>query len=317
MVILCKSQTICEHTQIILDEFLNERGLKVNKSKTKITHLKEPKTYINFLGYRVQKEHYKPNKYRKGEKWFIETPPKSFQNRKLKLMDARNKCNHIKEMFLKFDPILRGWLNYYSATNARKVYKRVNQWFLKFMLNCIGRIVTKWKFLRKKRRVSKTKMYTLIYRRYLVKLDPNKQSRWFRYIDRKAPDRRSNIILARPNGFPIVKPKPNFIPKASYYEPFDRTKLTQLALEYKSNKFKKEIYSKSDYKCQRCQNTLLDSNLVPEIHHKFPIYLGGSNKKSNLVLVCQPCHKFIHRVLVQKNNDEIQTLVASGLLILK
>jgi RNA-directed DNA polymerase len=68
MVILCKSQTICEHTQVIRDEFLKERGLQINKLKTKITHLKEPKTYIDFLGYRVQKEHYKPNKYREGEK---------------------------------------------------------------------------------------------------------------------------------------------------------------------------------------------------------------------------------------------------------
>jgi hypothetical protein len=184
------------------------------------------------------------------------------------------------------------------------------------MLNCIVIFVSKWKFLRGKRRVSKTKMFTLIFRRYLVKIDPNKLSRWFRYIDRKAPERRSNITLARPNGFPILKPKPSFITKASFYEPFDRTKLAKLALEYKSNKFKKEIYSKCDYKCQRCQNNLLDSNLVPEIHHKLPVYLGGSNKKSNLVLVCQPCHKFIHKVLIQKNNDEIQSLVASGLLIL-
>lgn len=256
MVILWKSKTICDSTQTFLDEFLLERGLKGNKTKTKVPHLMEPKAYMDFLGYRVQKEYYKPNRYRKGEKWFIETPPKALQNLKEKLSETLKKCRNGKEIFQKDDPILRGWLNYYSATNARKVFKKVNRWFFKFMLNSIIKFVSKWKFLRKKRRVRKTKMYTLIFRRYLVKLDLLKSSRWFRYIDPKGPERKKNLVVARPNGFPLLKPKPSFIPKASFYDLSDRTKLAKLALEYKNNKFKSDIYEKSEYKCQRCQNNL-------------------------------------------------------------
>ncbi len=37
--------------------------------------------------------------------------------------------------------------------------------------------------------------------------------------------------------------------------------------------------------------------LGEEIHHVIPTALGGSNRLDNLVLLCNPCHRAVHRLV--------------------
>jgi len=45
-------------------------------------------------------------------------------------------------------------------------------------------------------------------------------------------------------------------------------------------------------KCQMCGMKKKDK--LHEIHHIIPISQGGSNKRSNLKVLCEKCHKEIH-----------------------
>jgi 5-methylcytosine-specific restriction endonuclease McrA len=45
-------------------------------------------------------------------------------------------------------------------------------------------------------------------------------------------------------------------------------------------------------KCEVCGVKL--GRFEGDIHHKIPIIMGGTNRFSNLMLVCENCHKKIH-----------------------
>lgn len=50
-----------------------------------------------------------------------------------------------------------------------------------------------------------------------------------------------------------------------------------------------EVYKRFDGKCCNCKST---ENLV--IHHAVPISRGGSDEITNLVLICDRCHRAFH-----------------------
>lgn len=45
-------------------------------------------------------------------------------------------------------------------------------------------------------------------------------------------------------------------------------------------------------KCQKCKKKL--GRFEGDIHHIIPISKGGTNRFSNLMLVCEVCHEKIH-----------------------
>jgi len=57
------------------------------------------------------------------------------------------------------------------------------------------------------------------------------------------------------------------------------------------NKIRYYIFKRDGYRCQICGRT---SQLV--CHHIRPIKCNGSHHASNLITVCQYCHKRIHKI---------------------
>lgn len=49
---------------------------------------------------------------------------------------------------------------------------------------------------------------------------------------------------------------------------------------------------RDNYKCVRCNDV---ENLL--VHHVLPISLGGNNEYSNLITLCNPCHKKAHDII--------------------
>lgn len=48
---------------------------------------------------------------------------------------------------------------------------------------------------------------------------------------------------------------------------------------------------KARKKCSYCHKKF--SGQIPEIHHKVPVRLGGTNDINNLMAVCTHCHKIL------------------------
>lgn len=45
-----------------------------------------------------------------------------------------------------------------------------------------------------------------------------------------------------------------------------------------------------------CEICGYDFKSILQIHHIKPVSLGGTNKKSNLIILCPNCHKIIHAI---------------------
>lgn len=55
------------------------------------------------------------------------------------------------------------------------------------------------------------------------------------------------------------------------------------------------INERDNYKCQECGS---DNRI--SVHHKIPLFKGGSNKEDNLVTLCPKCHSKAHMELAKK-----------------
>lgn len=53
---------------------------------------------------------------------------------------------------------------------------------------------------------------------------------------------------------------------------------------------RKQALTRAKYRCQSCRSV---SNL--EVHHKKPVSQGGTDRLSNLIVLCRDCHRKAHR----------------------
>lgn len=57
---------------------------------------------------------------------------------------------------------------------------------------------------------------------------------------------------------------------------------------------RKQILARDDYTCQNCGVQDEDERVEFEVHHVVPKSLGGSDRPSNLVVLCHECHQAAH-----------------------
>lgn len=82
----------------------------------------------------------------------------------------------------------------------------------------------------------------------------------------------------------------------------DITKVLEKKKRVKSNKEvksppltasqKRELERKAGFKCELCGRGTKD--FKPDVHHIKPKAKGGSNRESNLIVLCPTCHRRVH-----------------------
>jgi len=60
------------------------------------------------------------------------------------------------------------------------------------------------------------------------------------------------------------------------------------------NTLRDAVLERDDYRCQGCGR----NDVLFNVHHIQPLHSGGSNKMSNLITLCESCHKRIHPWMV-------------------
>lgn len=131
MVVLTRSQEMCENAARELNEFLAPRGMNLSPTKTKITLLRGDYSYFDFVGYRFERCFYHSiNK----AKWFVVPPmPKRIGLAKKLDVLSRDTSVSIEGYFFKTNQNVRGWINYYITTNARRTLRWLGQYlWIKF-----------------------------------------------------------------------------------------------------------------------------------------------------------------------------------------
>jgi RNA-directed DNA polymerase len=126
LVVTAKSKEQIEALVPLVENFLAERGLKLNMNKTRIVHVKNG---FNFLGFNVRS--YKDKCIVKPEKEKVHTFLKGIRNwlKSHKAVAVENVIRHL-------NPILTGWANYYKNVNSKQT--------LAYVETEVWRTIWKW-----------------------------------------------------------------------------------------------------------------------------------------------------------------------------
>jgi RNA-directed DNA polymerase len=144
-VIHCRSKKDADRLRVKLDKRLSEFGLELHPTKTRIVYCKDdnrqkdyPETKFDFLGYTFRPRRSK-NKY--GEYFISFAPAVSNRSKKSIRQEIHDWCIHLRtyktleDFSCMFNPILRGWINYYGLFYKSELYS---------VLNYFNRILVRW-----------------------------------------------------------------------------------------------------------------------------------------------------------------------------
>jgi RNA-directed DNA polymerase len=115
-----------------VQEFIEEKienwlGLKINRQKTRVVNLREPKAQLEFLGfsYRLDRDQYG----RKLRYWNLAPSSKALAREREKLrgmINAKGSHQPLPELIGKLNRHLRGWANYFRLGYSRKAFRQIN-----------------------------------------------------------------------------------------------------------------------------------------------------------------------------------------------
>jgi len=112
-------ELLTQYVRPVVEKFLQERGLKLSKTKTKITHIEEG---FDFLGQNIRK--YNTTK--------LLTKPSSKSCKKVikatKAICRKHKGFKQEALIGKLNPAIRGWCNYHCNIAAKKTFSKIGHY---------------------------------------------------------------------------------------------------------------------------------------------------------------------------------------------
>jgi RNA-directed DNA polymerase len=259
----------------ILEEWLMERGLELNKEKTNIVHIEQG---FNFLGFNIRQFNGSCFSFPQKEKI------KSF----LRNIRQWLKINHNAkpEAIIKhLNPILTGWGNYYKCGASKRIFSYVD--------HKLWKILYKW-CLRK--HPNKGKKW--VVKKYFKTLRGRK---WNFATEINDPRRANNIIALKwLADIPIerhIKVKGSSSPDDPILNKYWQDRKTRYGKTYwdKGSKLYK-VAENQAWKCTECGEHLFNGEKL-HTHHIESIKDGGSNLEENLTHLHQACHSGLHSKL--------------------
>lgn len=118
IVTAARREVLEETVKPVIEAFLQERGLNLSETKTKITHIQEG---FDFLGQNLRK---------RGKKLLITPSARAIAAIKEKARQCIRRCRGYKTeaMIRMLNPILRGWTNYHRHVVAREAFYQVQRY---------------------------------------------------------------------------------------------------------------------------------------------------------------------------------------------
>lgn len=270
--VFCESQEDAEAVREILTEWLSKRGLALSPEKTQIVHLSEG---FNFLGFNIR--HYRSSNTKTGWKLLTKPSKEAVQKHREKMKqewEAAHGCT-VQKILWRFNPIVRGWANYYRTGTAKETFTKLDNWMYQ-------------KEVRHGKRTHPHKPKKWRQQKYWGKLNLDRQDRWV------FGDKHTGQHLLKYRWFPIerhILVKGNASPDdptlRAYWERRNAAKIKNLAPT------KQKMARKQQGLCPICKNTLFNDEEL-HVHHKKPKAKGGKDTYGNLQLVHLFCHQQIH-----------------------
>lgn len=265
-----------EKVKPLIEEFLAERGLRLSKEKTRITHIDKG---FNFLGFNIRKY--------KGR--LLIKPTKESQKsilKKIRMICKKMETEPQQAVISTLNPIIRGWGNYYKHVSFSKSFRRVDHEVWKAL----------WQWARKRHsnkglRWIKRKYFPATSRRIWtfscksqqkLRKDPTKSLYWRLFYLGEIPFQFHRVIKAGTN---IFDPEH----KTYLKERRERKILASQQLR----KEEKLLWKAQSGECPLCKHPIGEDRNW-DIHHIVEKSQGGTDSLENLLLVHPNCHRHLH-----------------------
>jgi RNA-directed DNA polymerase len=181
----------------------------------------------------------------------------------------------MEKILWKFNPIIRGWANYYRTGTAKETFNKLDNWMF-------------YKEVRHVKRTHPHKPKKWQQRKYWGRLNLERQDHWV------FGNKHTGQHLLKYGWFPIER---HILVKGTsssddpvlkdYWQKRNAMKVTDLPPS------RQKIAKKQKGICPVCKNTLFNDEEL-HVHHKKPKAKGGKDNYGNLVLVHSFCHQQIH-----------------------
>lgn len=274
-VITCSTTEDAKKLIDSVNTFLNERGLKLNEDKTRITKVKEG---FDFLGFNF-KSH--------GRRGLLVTPSAksqlSFRERiREKIQDDRKALP--AQLIRDLNPIIIGWANYFRICSTTETFTKMGHFLWHACL----------RWLRGK--YPKAGIRTL-YKEYFRRVRTRNGSILLfaaRALDRRLQDVHVNLtniagLRVIPARWTLLKvdKNPYDLRNSEYFEELNVKRQAQY-MDFST--IYQRLFTKQKGICPICNKNLLYNERL-EVDHITPLSKKGSNKLSNKRLVHYDCHR--------------------------
>ncbi len=279
-VISHESLEVVRQCQEIIAEWLEQMGLELKPSKTKLTHtLNEYEGSIgfNFLGFTVRQHpvgKHQSSKSTKGEvlgyKTLI-TPSQEAMSRHhgkhrkiIKFHQASNQLQLINEL----NPVITGWSKYYSTVVSSKHYSKLDNW--------LYQLLRSWA----KRRHSQKNQHWISSKYWLI----DKGGGW-----RFAAKIQDSIKKIAKHTETLIE---RHIKVQSNRSPYDGDWVywsSRMGRHPEVNGRVAALLKRQKGKCPECRLYLSEGDIL-EVDHIFPRSQGGKDEYVNLQLLHRHCH---------------------------
>ena len=252
----------------IVEGFLKQRGLKLSRSKTKVTHVSEG---FDFLGQNVRSY--------KG-KLLIKPSAKNLRTflKKVKLLIKGNKTVKTCDLIDLLNPVITGWANYHSHVVAKKTFNYVDYRIWKML----------WQWSRR-RHANRRKRW--IKEKYFK----SSGVRNWVFSDYRRDGSFARLVYA--SDTPIkrhIKIKGEFNPYDPIYEEYFEKHLERSwVASFKGRDRLLTLWLRQRKRCVCCGHFITKSTGW-NIHHIVERVNGGSDNLCNLVLLHPNCHRQLH-----------------------
>lgn len=312
-VIFANSEETASRVLSEINSFLQLRGLELNTQKTQMKNLQKGERF-QFVGfeYAITRNH---------GKWKVYNFPPRGKIQKLHKRINETIYEYRRSPYLCFymvNSILRGWCNFYSVGNTKKIFNTLRRWIWLRVYRYLFQLYSmQSKYKRSSQRLYKKKISSDVFSTNLLApyYDP-KGPRWWaippEFIPKKGKRYTSQPYYLYNPGYTEVS-TPSIITRMSSYHPDDRPKLEQKAL-YWQRGLLLNLLKKSNGQCKNCGCTLVDLNETLEIHHIQPKQFKGKMKFTNLAVLCKECHQMVTNTVRQRNLEEIAIYESNKIL---
>ena len=269
-VCLHPDREVIDTAKSILMDWLDEVGLEISESKTRISNTADG---FDFLGFNIRQ--YPVGKYNSGKstsgeplgyKTLIKPSQEKVKKHYAKVADiiSRHNASPQKVLISQLNPIIRGWSNYYSSGVSKQTYSKLD--------HLIWQRIERW----------------------CLRRHPNKSATWVNHKYFKSVGHRNwvfgdkNRTLTTHSETQIVRhikvkgEKSPYDGELSYWagrlgrHPELPTRVSKLLKTQKN-------------KCNHCGLTFRDGDIW-EVDHITPKSLGGNHWYNNLQLLHRHCH---------------------------